>query len=112
MVSLETTLLRLELECKSLSRDVANIEVALGKVFERNSSRPSADEMIVLQRIDRVGQTLCDLSRFINVLQRQAEDKSQLDMTAATASLLLGDLACRLRFGKSDYASSTDVDIF
>jgi hypothetical protein len=86
------------------------VENSLGDLFNRSAGRVSSEEIGALQELDRIGQSLCDLVRFADALRDQAKSTVSFDLIAATAPLLLDEVAERLR-GRSDSAKSVNGDL-
>ena len=105
-ISLQELLARLGRETAALAERSARIDAVVG-------AGGSAHD-VALQDIDLLRQSLEDLSRFTQILAREADPDQRIDLRAATAALRLGALRQRLSGLAQDIGAppSGDVELF
>lgn len=92
-------------ELHQAARDVETIEHAIGRAVE--SPGTSLHLAFDLQQLDKLRQHMAELARFAKSVAPTVDRSVVVDVNAALADVLLGDLKHRLQRGSSAQRSHT-----
>ena len=114
--SLTSVLKQLNAELRHLADAVSSVEQTVAGISSRSGGY-NGHMVSDLQRIDSIGQTLLALADFSDRLSDLVPGELQVDVNTAVSSLLLSDVASRLRSstGYVDLtagAASGEMEIF
>jgi len=114
--SLASVLKQLNAELHHLADAVGSVEKTVAGIATRSGGH-NGHMMSDLQRIDSIGQTLRALADFSDNLSGLVPGELQVDVDSAVSSLLLSDVANRLRsstgsIGAGSEWTSGEMEIF